>query len=195
MKRGLFITVLCLGTILALTVICTSGERSTAGVVDSEVTIVTTVTLSPTPTVVIEPSPTLPFTVGDIVPVNGVTWKVLKAENLGNKLSKDDKFTKPLTTSGKFILVTLEIENNDVVARTYYGVDMVDKQGRTFTSSFEAINFVDNQHLCTLDSINPGIRKTCTAIYELPQDSTGLKVVVGDLVPFGEDAEIYLDVE
>jgi len=136
--------------------------------------------------------PVRPHRIGQDVVVGKVRWKVLEAQDLGDQLESDNQFIDPLTTSGRFILVRLEVENNATESRTFTEGDITDDQGRTFGNNSDAIPFIEDGELCVLEQINPNITKICTAIYEVPGDASGLKLVVGDLAPFGDEAEIDL---
>ena len=132
------------------------------------------------------------YQIGQDVIVGKVRWKVLAAEDLGPELKSDNQFTDPLTTSGHFVLVRVEVENRDDNARTFTEGDITDNQGRTFRNNSDAIHFIETGERCILESLNPNLPHICTAIYEIPLDAAGLKLVVGDLAPFGGEADISL---
>ncbi len=124
--------------------------------------------------------------------VGKVRWKVLVVENLGAELKSDNQFIDSLGTTGRFVLVRVEVENQAAEARTFIEGDLEDDQGRTFGDNSDAIFFVEDNERCILESLNPNLPRICTAIYEVPADATGLKLVVGDLAPFGGEASINL---
>lgn len=133
------------------------------------------------------------YQIGQDVIVGKVRWKVLAAEDLGAELKSDNQFIDPLTTSGHFVRVRVEVENRDTDARTFTEGDIADGQGRTFGDSSDAIFFIEEKERCVLERLNPNVPRVCTAIYELPTDATALKLVVGDLAPFGDEASIDLN--
>lgn len=145
---------------------------------------------APEPTVAPTPAPA----VGQDVRVGDVRWKVLSAENLGNVLKSDNKFTKDLKTSGAFVKVRFEIENlsNDMLS--YSGADLADDKERKFKHSAEAFSFIpDEEQSLIVTNLNPNISKTITEIYEVPANATGLRFYVGDLKFLGgEEAMIDL---
>lgn len=113
--------------------------------------------------------------------VGEVRWKILSAENLGDLLSDDNQFTDNLKTSGKFIKVRFEIENHSKDMLTFAGLELIDNQERSFTHSSDAIMVIDDGEACILENLNPNIAKTCTHIYEVSTDATGLNAVASNL--------------
>lgn len=132
------------------------------------------------------------FKVGEDVNVGEIRWKVLEVTDLGKELKSDNEFIEPKETSGKFVLVKFELENKGSDPATYSGIDLVDDKDRTFKPYDERIGFIEQNELCILEQVNPGLSKTCTEIFELPGDAAGVKASVGDLAPFGDDAMIDL---
>lgn len=133
------------------------------------------------------------YQIGQDVIVGKVRWKVLAAEDLGAELKSDNQFIDSLTTAGHFVRVRVEVENRAANARTFTEGDIADDQGRTFGDSSDAIHFIEDSELCILERLNPNVPRVCTAIYEIPMDATALKLVVGDLAPFGDEASIDLN--
>lgn len=131
------------------------------------------------------PAPVALPIVGQDVTVDEVRWKILSAEDLGNKITDDNEFTKDLTTSGKFIKIRFEIENRSKEMLSFVGLDLLDSQGRKYTRSSDVFGVIESDELCMLENLNPNITKTCTHIFEVPNDATGLKANAGDLKIFG----------
>ena len=127
------------------------------------------------------------FTIGQDVIVGDVRWKILEAKELGQELKSDNQFIDAKTTTGKFILVRLEVENRKTEAATYAGINAVDDKGRTFETYNEKFGFVEENEACIFEQLNPNLAKTCSEIFELPADAKGIKVTVGDLELFGGD--------
>jgi hypothetical protein len=140
---------------------------------------------APAATATPEPPPTPLPAIGQDVVVDEVRWKILTAEKLGNTLTSDNEFIDDLTTSGTFVRVRFEIENLSKDMLSFAGLDLVDDQERTFTRSSDTIMFIDEGESCLLENLNPNITKTCTHIYEVPADATGVKAQLGDLKIFG----------
>lgn len=125
------------------------------------------------------------YSVGQDVNVDEVRWKVVAAEDAGQTLKSDNDFIPAKKTSGRYVRVRFELENLSKDMLTFAGLDLLDGQGRTFKSSSDLFAFIPEDESCVLENLNPNIAKTCTAIYEVPVDSTGLQAQVSDLKMFG----------
>jgi hypothetical protein len=125
------------------------------------------------------------YQVGEDVRVDEVRWKVLEATDLGKTLKSTNQFVKDKTTSGRFVRVRFELENLSKDMLTFAGLDLVDDQGRTFKPSSDAFQFIPNEETCVLENLNPNVAKSCTAIYEVPANATGLQAQAGDLKIIG----------
>jgi len=130
------------------------------------------------------------FRVGDDVRVADVRWKVLEATDLGKTLKSTNTFIKDKTTSGHFVQVRFELENLSKDMLSFAGLDLVDDQARTFTSSSDAFQFIPTEEACVLENLNPNVAKSCTAIYEVPATAAGLKAQVSDLKLIGNDSAL-----
>lgn len=146
-------------------------------------------TSAPEPTSVPEPT-AVAYTVGQDVQVDEVRWKILQAEDLGQTVKSDNQFIKDLNTAGRFVRVRLEVENLSKDMLTFAGVDLKDDQGRTFKSSSDAIMLIPSEEQCVLVNLNPNVAKTCTMIYEIPQNAQHLRMEVGDLKILGNKSEL-----
>lgn len=132
------------------------------------------------------------YKVGEDVTVGDIRWKFLEVTDLGKELKSDNQFIESKQTSGKFLLVRFELENKGSDPVSYTGIDLVDSKERTFKPYDERITFIDQAELCVLEQVNPGLSKTCTEIFEVPGDASGIKASIGDLAPFGDDAMVDL---
>lgn len=132
------------------------------------------------------------FTIGQDVIVGDVRWKILEAKELGQELKSDNQFIEAKTTTGKFILVRLEVENRKTEAATYAGINAIDDKNRTFEVYNEKFGFVDEKEACIFEQLNPNLTKVCSEIFELPADAKGIKVGVGDLELFGGDEALIV---
>lgn len=130
------------------------------------------------------------FTVGQDVQVDEVRWKVLAAADLGTVLKSKNQFVKDKTTGGHFVQVRFELENLSKDMLTFAGLDLVDDQARTFKPSGDAFQFIPTEEACVLENLNPNVAKTCTAIYEVPANATGLKAQAGDLKLLGDQSAL-----
>lgn len=149
---------------------------------------------APTDTPVPEPTETPLPAVGQDVQVDEVRWKILSVDNLGSKIVSTNQFVKDKTTSGVFIKVRFEVENRSKDMLSFAGLDLVDDKGRKYTRSSDTFPGVDSDEDCFIENLNPNITKTCTQMYEVPKDATGLMADAGDLKVFGStDALINLE--
>ncbi len=95
-------------------------------------------------------------------------------------------------TSGKFISVRFTVKNLDSDMKTMTDLTVVDNRDREFETFSESSFYIeDEEELFLLDNINPGISKTYTLIYEIPEDANGLMLEVTSL-EFAGDRE-YID--
>jgi hypothetical protein len=130
------------------------------------------------------------YGVGEDVRVDEVRWKILEAADLGKTLKSTNQFVKDKNTAGRFVKVRFELENLSKDMLTFAGLDLVDDQGRTFKASGDAFQFIPNEEACVLENLNPNVAKSCTAIYEVPANATGLKAQAGDLKILGNKTEL-----
>lgn len=136
------------------------------------------------------------FTVGQDVQVDEVRWKILEAADLGQTLESDNQFIDDKSTSGRFVQVRFELENLSKDMLSFTGIDLQDADKRTFKPSTDMIGFIPEEQYCIFENLNPNVAKTCTAIYEVPANASGLQAKVGDLKLFGgAEALINLGLE
>ena len=133
----------------------------------------------PTPTEIVYPE------IGQDVQVADVRWKVLRAEDVGQTLEPAQEFLDPRTTTGKWIKVRLEVENQSREPQTFAGVDLLDNKGRTFQSSSDATLLLPSDEACILERLNPNLPKVCQIVFEVPADAGGFLLAVGDLKMLG----------
>lgn len=119
--------------------------------------------------------------IGDDVLVDEMRWKILSAKDLGTTLKSDNQFIKDLKTSGRFVQVRFEMENRSKDLLSYGGLDLIDTQDRSFKNASDALQFIPQEEVCIFENLNPNIVKTCTVIYEVPANATGLHAQVTGL--------------
>jgi hypothetical protein len=134
-----------------------------------------------------------PFGMDQRITVGEVEWVITKAENLGSTLkSKYGSYGDDcVANSGSFIRIDFKVKNISKDMITLTDLYLYDSSEREFTSSSEVYSCVEDE-LFLLDNINPGIEKTFTVVYEVPEDAEDLKIKVEDLKLFG-DGEAYVD--
>jgi hypothetical protein len=148
-------------------------------------------TRTPVPTKTPVPLPVI----GDDVKVGDITWKVLTAENLGQVLKSNNQFIDDVKTSGSFVSVRYQVTNGGTAATYYTAPDLLDSTERKFSSSSNVLFFIPDDEQCIFEELNPGISKTCQAVYEVPADAKGLTAKVTGLSLFGGDEQVDLGLD
>jgi len=134
------------------------------------------------------------FKVGD------VQWELIDARDRGNTLKASESryasIASDKTTTGKFIEITVEVENFGTDMKSVTNLTLIDDKNREFTSSSDTSEWVpEGKELFLLSNLYPNVPQQFIDIYEVPADATGLKVMVGDLDLFsGDEALIGLGV-
>ncbi len=140
------------------------------------------------------------YAVGEDVRVGDVQWKLLSAKDRGNTLKASESRYATIatnkTTSGKFVEITIEVENLGSDMKSVTNLTLVDDKNREYTSSSDTSEWVpEGKELFLLSNLNPNVPQQFTAIYEVPADASALKVKVGDLELLdNEEATINLGV-
>lgn len=128
------------------------------------------------------------YSLNENVPSGDVVWKVTTVKDRGTSLlGKDSRYptiSKTKTTAGKFVEVTIQMENTGKDLASITTPTLVDSQNREFTSSSDVSEWVpDGEDLFLLSNLQPNIPKEFMVIYEVPPGATGLKLKVGVLHP------------
>lgn len=128
------------------------------------------------------------YGVNEPVPSGDVVWQVMGVKDRGTSLlAKDSRFAAiatTKTTSGKFIELTIAIENRGKDLASITTPVLVDSENREFTSSTDTTEWVpEGADLFLLSNLQPNLPKQFVVIYEVPAGSTGLKARVGVLRP------------
>jgi hypothetical protein len=128
--------------------------------------------------------------IGDVVTVGNAQWTLVAARDIGSTLkSSFGAYGKDcVANSGKFIQVDLKIKNLNKDVATVTNPDLIDSLDRSFVTSSDVYSCVDTS-LFLLSSVNPGIEKSFSAIYEVPLDASGFKLEVGDFGLFNLTAD------
>jgi len=136
------------------------------------------------------------YSIGDEVVVEDrVRWVIQDAENLGQRIESGNSFTEPETTSGKFIKVKGEIENITNKEISIGEVPKIkDSQGREFEQSSSLFSAIETEGLDWSSEFKPSITKDFTAVYEVAEDSEGLRFQASNLGFFNvETKDVYLE--
>ncbi|MFC2037833.1 hypothetical protein ACFLYD_07725, partial [Chloroflexota bacterium] len=128
------------------------------------------------------------------IDVNDVRWTLLQAVELGDGLESEGDEVPDLVATGRLIGLRFEVENLGEEPLTFVGVQVVDAQGREYTYLSEALPFIIDEEACQVEDVAAGAAITCTALYDVAQDASGLQGVLTDLSLLGGQ-EILVDLE
>lgn len=138
------------------------------------------------------------YTIGDDVRVGDVRWKLVSARDRGAILkaseSKYPSFANNKTANGKFVEITMEVENLGKEMKSVTNLKIVDNKGREFTAATGVSEWIpDGKDLFLLSNLNPNVPSQFIDIYEVPAEALGFYVSVGDLNIWGnQSAKINL---
>lgn len=140
------------------------------------------------------------YSINQDVRVSDVRWKLVNARDRGNILRASDSrysiIAENKTTSGKFVEVTMEVENLGSEMKSVSSLKLIDNKNREFIPASDVSEWIPKEkEMFLLSNLNPNMPQQFTDIYEIPIDAIGLKIKVGDLSFFGtEEALISLPI-
>jgi len=140
------------------------------------------------------------YAVGDDVRVGDVNWKLISARERGNTLKASESryatIATDKTTTGKFIEITMEVENVGTDMKSVTSLTLIDDKNREYTSSSDTSEWIpEEKGLYILSNLNPNVPQQFMDIYEVPADASSLRVKVGDLELFDDnEASISLGI-
>ena len=111
---------------------------------------------------------------GDIL-VNDIRWHLIEATYL------DDDTFDGMSPDGAFIGVRFEVENVGDDVLTFLGMTVTEDGGDEYNYLPEALDFIEEEEACDVETLEPGMMLTCTAIYDVDANATGLAAVLTDL--------------
>lgn len=130
-----------------------------------------------------------PYAINQEVTVEGITWKVLSAEDKGNTLKAISPYgDNCVSNSGKYIQVKVSLQNDTNEMKSTIGLNLYDDEGREYISSSDVFGCVEEEFFL-LDNINPGIRTEFIQTYEVPDEASNLVLKVTDLNLFSDKHE------
>jgi len=137
------------------------------------------------------------YSINQDIRVGDVRWKLIEVKNRGNILKASESryptIAENKTTTGKFIEITMEVENLGTEMKSVTNLDIVDNKDRKFIPASDVSEWIpEEKEMFLLSNLNPNMPQQFTDIYELPSDAAGLKVKVGDLSLWG-DEEALID--
>ncbi len=132
------------------------------------------------------------YQMGEEVVVDEVKWKLVDARDLGSVLKASDSkypsLSEDKTASGKFVEVTVMVENLGKEMKSVSNLDLMDDQNREFKPAPDASDWIpEDKSLFMLSNLNPNVPFEFIDIYEVPTDAKGFKLKVGDLKLLGDE--------
>ena len=129
----------------------------------------------------LEVSSTPRIAVGKVLLVGDVRWQVLSTEDHGHVVEANGSKEK---TRERFIEVRFQITNKGSTDLDFPGAVLRDRQGREYERKL--LDVVSEDEKCVgglfdVYVLKPNAITTCTSIYEVPDDSTGITLVANDL--------------
>ncbi len=133
--------------------------------------------------------PVQPHSIGDVVRVGEVRWQILSAGDIGHVLEAGGNREK---TKGRFVAVRFQLTNKGSADLDFHGALLRDSRGREYERG--RTEFVAENERCTGGilgpfSLKPNAITTCTSIYEVSDDVTGLIFIADDLDGSDDGAE------
>ena len=134
---------------------------------------------------------------GEDVRVGRVRWRVISAEDLGNELKGNGNKE---TTEEHFIQVRFRFQNVGSETLKFGGVPLRDNLGREYAHLSGRWKYVPVDEACSGGGflglgdfrLKPNILTTCTTIYEVAEDATGLIFVASDLEGYTHDETKFI---
>lgn len=104
------------------------------------------------------------------------------------KYASDNQFIDPVTTSGKFVEVSLTLQNKGKEEKMYSASDfiLIDEEGREFAASddFNIMMIADSKLF--LEGVNPGMSIKAKLIFEVPKEVTSYTIKYTDFTSEGK---------
>lgn len=117
------------------------------------------------------------YSIGEKISLENISITVISADK-AKQINNNQGQAIPLETAGYFLSVKMTIENHDIGTITWNGdpFSVVDSSGRTFSASSKAEVYYPNAVTKAGIQLQPGIPFNAIKIFEIPEDSTGLKL-------------------
>ncbi len=119
------------------------------------------------------------FSIGDDVTVGDLAYRVESSKE-ASSIQSGNEFIDDLTTTGKFVIIDVTVQNNDKESRYVDGAmfKLLDKDGAEYSSTSEADMLINDGTGFFLEKINPKMSRRGKVAFEVPADATNLKLQV-----------------
>ena len=135
-----------------------------------------------------------PVAIGEPATAGDVQWRVTSAERVGElrREGPTPKLTK--TEQGSFVTVDFDFTNNGDSSASLSGnsLTLTDSEGRESRHKSDASTYIPEDRRVLLESINPVITRQGRVIFEVPPDSSGFQLQLGDTRAFGNEVSVDL---
>jgi hypothetical protein len=128
-----------------------------------------------------------PANMNEEIKFDDSVWVVKSAELCGKTMASNNTFQKGATTEGKFVRVQFSVKNLQNKQDSIMDhPKLMDSQGREFGLYDHASFYVPKgTKTMVLEQLPPSMTKEYWAVYEVPDDSTGIRFKARSLSAFG----------
>lgn len=117
----------------------------------------------------------------DGVVVNDIAWTLLDAVELGGALESGNETIEDLAADGRLVGVRFSITNHSDELHTFIGLTIVDNNEQRYNYDSSSLDFIVEEERCETVNLGQEATITCTAIYDVAVEATGLQAVFNDL--------------
>lgn len=118
-----------------------------------------------------------PYPEGSIVQMGDVRWEVL---SVSSRKSLPASFGGERTARGRYVVVSIEVENLGGGKRSVTNPHLLDDEGRVFVSSNDVFQVKPDQ-IFLIEYLSPNLPFQYTDVYDVPYAANGLMMQVSNL--------------
>lgn len=128
-----------------------------------------------------------PQSIGELVQFEDSEWIVIEARQLGSSLRSE--FSEPKKSEGKFVYVRFKVKNiTNQEESILFTPALIDSKGRRFEQFAEQFLYLsEGEEPMPMEQLPSGLPKNFSAIFELPNDATGISFLTRDFKTFGKN--------
>ena len=119
------------------------------------------------------------YSIGEKISSGNISLTVISADK-SKQIINNQGQTIPIETTGYFLSVKINLENRNLGTTTVSGsaFAVIDNQGRIFSALSDAERYYSNSITSNGAQIQPGVLFKGIKIFEVPENSTGLKLKI-----------------